>query len=237
MEFLVQKLDYELYQLLFIQKDLEIVKNVWQKVVKNKGFLNMAIKVEEKENGLSFLAPTIVFLILNNPSIISKDIYDTLIKTIFNNPNLTAGIVIDNQVVDYLALVLRNHDVTMTEKRKKVIFDRIEDNYGLFEQIPLVSYNPISSNGNVVLNYQNGDISISLSVDEYKAMYKNSNITIVNEERRKNAKDFRYQILSNPNFSNAEKEYVSSLIKTEVLILEQLEEKEKQKEYLRRVAI
>ena len=30
MEFLVQKLDYELYQLLFVQKDLETSKNVWQ---------------------------------------------------------------------------------------------------------------------------------------------------------------------------------------------------------------
>ena len=61
MEFLVQKLDYELYQLLFVQKDLETSKNVWQKVVNNTVFLNMAIKVEEKENGASFLAPTIVF--------------------------------------------------------------------------------------------------------------------------------------------------------------------------------
>ena len=32
MEFLVQKLDYELYQLLFVQKDLETSKNIWQKV-------------------------------------------------------------------------------------------------------------------------------------------------------------------------------------------------------------
>lgn len=237
MEFLVQKLDYELYQLLFIQKDLEIVKNVWQKVVKNKGFLKLAMRVEEKENGLSFLAPTIVFLMLNNPSIISKDIYDTLIKTIFNNPNLTTGIVIDKEVIDYLTIILRNHNVAITKKRKKAIFDRIENSYGLFEQIPLVGYNSISSNGDVVLNYQNGDISISLSIDEYESINNNSHITIINTPRIKDTKDFRYQILSNPNFSDTEKEYVSSLIKAETSMLEQLEEKENQKEYLRRVAI
>ena len=39
MEFLVQKLDYELYQLIFVQKDLEKVKNIWQKVINNEAFL------------------------------------------------------------------------------------------------------------------------------------------------------------------------------------------------------
>ena len=237
MEFLVQKLDYELYQLLFVQKDLETSKNVWQKVVNNTVFLNMAIKVEEKENGASFLAPTIVFLILNNPSIVSKDIYDALVKTIFNNPGLTTGIAVDNEVVDYMSLILRNNDATITDKGKRVIYDRIEANYGLYEQMPLVSYNTLSSNGDVVLNYQNGDFCVSLREDEYNSINNNLHYTIINEPRIKDARDFRYQILSNPSFSDTEKEYVSRLIRTDALMLEQLNASEQPNENIRRVAI
>ena len=235
MKFLVQKLDYELYQLIFVQKDLEKVKNIWQKVINNEAFLKLAIKVEE--NNTSFIAPTIVFLILNNPSIVSKDIYDALVKTIFNNPGLTTGIVVDNEVVDYMSLILRNNDATITDKGKRVIYDRIEANYGLYEQMPLVNYNAISSNGDVVLNYQNGDFCVSLREDEYNSINNNLHFNIINEPRIKDARDFRYQILSNPSFSDTEKEYVSRLIKTDALMLEQINASEQPNENIRRVAI
>lgn len=237
MEFLVQKLDYELYQLLFVQKDLETSKNVWQKVVNNPVFLNMAIRVVEKENGASFLAPTIVFLMLNNPSIVSKDIYDALVNTLFNNPDLTTGIVVDNEVLDYLSLVIRNNENIITERWKRVIFNRIQKSHGLYEQLSLVNYNAISSNGYVALNYQNGNFCVSLREDEYKSINNNSHFTIINEPRIKDARDFRYQILSNPSFSDTEKEYVSRLIKMDALMLEQLNKPEQANENIRRVAI
>ena len=234
MEFLVQKLDYELYQLIFVQKDLEKVKNIWQKVINNEAFLKLAIKVEE--NNTSFIAPTIVFLILNNPSIVSKDIYEEIIKTIFNNPNLAIGILIDEEVIDYFVAILKNSDIFISQKGKKIIFDRIKNNYGLYEQMPLVSYNTISSNGEILLNYQNGDFCVSLREDEYNSINNNSHFTIINEPRIKDARDFRYQILSNPSFSDTEKEYVSRLIKTDALLLEQLITKESNVN-IRRVAV
>ena len=177
------------------------------------------------------------FLILNNPSIVSKDIYDALVKTIFNNPGLTTGIAVDNEVVDYMSLILRNNDATITDKGKRVIYDRIEANYGLYEQMPLVNYNAISSNGDVVLNYQNGDFCVSLREDEYNSINNNLHFNIINEPRIKDARDFRYQILSNPSFSDTEKEYVSRLIKTDALMLEQINASEQPNENIRRVAI
>ena len=103
--------------------------------------------------------------------------------------------------------------------------------------MPLVSYNTLSSNGDVVLNYQNGDFCVSLREDEYNSINNNSHFNIINEPRIKDARDFRYQILSNPSFSDTEKEYVSRLIRTDALMLEQLNRLEQPKEHIRRVAI
>ena len=73
--------------------------------------------------------------------------------------------------------------------------------------------------------------------DEYKSINNNSHFTIINEPRIKDARDFRYQILNNPSFSDTEKEYVSRLIRTDALMLEQLNKPEQANENIRRVAI
>lgn len=210
MKLITSKLDYELYRNLFIKKDLEETKKLWDAICQNPVFLREAIRVQGKGN---FLAPTICFMILKFPKDVDDVIYQNLAATIINSSSVVSSLRVGKTLIDFLALIMGNKDLKLNDYQKKLIIDGVVRNYGMEEDRVEVSYDELLDFESLtVARFKNDALDISVSEYEKEVFDKDEVLIVQKSKRYKQALDYRREILDNGNFDEVTKDMVAKRI-------------------------
>lgn len=223
MKFLVQKLDYQLYSLIFKENHLDDAVEVWQNVVGNEAFLKRAMQIDELDNKKFFVAPTIVFLILNNPSLVSEDVYLGLIDIIFNNLDMVLNVSYNNFNFDYILMILRNNSLKLSAKNKQRLISHIFRLTNLNNDTDCILYGKLVSGGENVATFKNGKTAINLDEFECSFLSSNGQINIIKQKLLlSRLREYYYAIFSNPNFIDDEKEIILKKIQNIYMLISAL---------------
>ena len=224
MKFLVQKLDYELYNLIFKENNLDAAIDIWQSIVDNEAFLKAAMQIGELDNKKCFVAPTIVFLILNNPSLVKEDVYLSLIDIIFNNLDMVLNVSYNNFNFDYILMILRNNSLKLSAKNKQRLISHIFRLANLNNDTDCILYGKLVSGGENVATFKNGKTAINLDEFECRILSSNGQINIIKQKLLlSRLREYYYAIFSNPNFIDVEKEIILKKIQNIYLLANALE--------------
>ena len=203
MKLLTEKLDYQLYEEMFIKKDLDEVSKLWKAICENPVFLSEAIKLDNMANStvLSFRAPMICFMILHLPNSVPEYIYSNLVDLVIRREDIASFIDIHGISIDFMSLIL-NNNLNLNDYQKNKIMDLISNDYGVFASKLSVTYNELlAMESPVVARMHTKDLDVSVNEYEYEAFLSGEvkNVSVV--KRYKNSIDYRYFALKNSNFS------------------------------------
>lgn len=211
MKILTEKLDYQLYDLIFIKNDYESARKLWNSVCQNPVFLKEAIVPTKVDNSgiLSFRAPMITFMILRFPNLVQAEIYQAVADMVIKRRDIATTIAVAGKHFDFLTLVLKNSDWHLEKYQKDFIMQRVTNSFGVEEEKSIVSYNElIEMESPVVARMVVGDLDVRVTEYEWE-MFTNGEVKNVNRVRKyKDSQDYRDSIIANANFQESEKEYV-----------------------------
>lgn len=215
MKILTEKLDYDLFEKMFIEQDLEGAHALWQNVCKNSAFLREAMQIEDVKDGMcpTFRAPMICFMILKFPNSVTKELYEKLVDLVIRRRDVASSINIGDNYLDFLSMILMNSDVKLNDYQKSLIINLVQDNYGINEDKKAVSYDELLDiESPLVVKFSGNGLEISVSEYEYESLQKGEVKKARNIRRYKDGNDYRKKIVTNPNFSELEKKYVAERI-------------------------
>ena len=99
MKMLIEKLDYDLFDMMFRKHDFNSAHDLWSHIAKNSGVLTEAMCVDEIPNSMcpTFRAPMICFMMLKFPNSIPKGLYDKLVDKVIRRRDIaTIGLSISS---------------------------------------------------------------------------------------------------------------------------------------------
>ena len=107
MKMLIEKLDYDLFDMMFRKHDFNSAHDLWSHIAKNSGVLTEAMCVDEMPNSMcpTFRAPMICFMMLKFPNSIPKGLYDKLVDIVIRRRDIASSIVVGDNNLDFLSLV------------------------------------------------------------------------------------------------------------------------------------
>ncbi len=215
MKYLTEKVDYQLYESLFIDKDLEETKKLWVQICKNPVFLRESIEIDAIANSpiLSFRGPTICFMMLQYPESVPNEIYKKLVDLIIRRRDIVDNIWMYDNYISFLALLLENKDLKMTDYQRARIMDRVAGDFGFEENTTYVVYSDLlEMESPNVAHFAAGDLYISVSEYEYES-FLNGEVKKTGAARKyRDQGDYRIRIMGNNNFTDIEKRSVLELI-------------------------
>lgn len=215
MKKLIEKLDYQLFEAMFVKKDLEETEKLWQAIRCNPLFLNDGMEIEMMKNStvLSFRAPFICFMILRFPASVPKGIYEKLVDTVIRRKDVASSIFVAGTYLDFLTLILENPNLSLTEYQKNQIMHSIAYGYGIEENKLQVCYNELlDMESPVVAKFASDGLDVEVSEYEHE-MFLNGEVKNASSVRRyKSAIDYRNRIGNNSNFTDFERAMVNERI-------------------------
>ena len=125
MKVLTEKLDYQLYEEMFVNKDLSKVRELWKAICENPVFLREAMEIDKIANSsvLSFRAPMICFMMLRLPASVPEYFYSNLVDLVIRRQDVASSIDIHGTYIDFLSLVLGNCNLKLEDYQKDKIMD------------------------------------------------------------------------------------------------------------------
>ena len=176
MKRIVSKVDYELYQR--GQVDPRLALDLWFGICKNISFIESAIEIKQDNNGEKcFFAPAICHMILSNPWDVDKKLYDRLVLTLLNNPDLNKISVFGNMT--FLCLIIFNGAFGFDDWYLHLTSDGInKKTQEKHFEVKRVIYDEVLNDGNVSMSYKNNDLDISLSDSEIERFSKGDYISL-----------------------------------------------------------
>lgn len=238
MKFLVQKIDYQLYSLIFKENNLDAAHEVWQSILNNEAFLNIAIQFDEKGKSKYFVAPTIVFLILNNPNLLPVDIYLKLVDKIFNNIDIVLNFSYFDVTFDYILMILRNNSLKLNSKNKQKLLAYIYKILNVGGITESVQYNSISNGKDILATFNRGNTTINLDELEYDILTNQGHIDIVKQKILvSKLREYYFAIFNNPSFLEDEKDTILKRIQNIYLLVSALSNEDEVEVCTTRLAI
>lgn len=215
MKVLTEKLDYQLYEEMFVNKDLSKVRELWKAICKNPVFLSEAMEIDKIANSsvLSFRAPMICFMMLRLPASVPEYFYSNLVDLVIRRQDVASSIDIHGTYIDFLSLVLGNCNLKLEDYQKDKIMDLISSNYGFEENKLSVNYTELlAMESPVVARLHAKDLDVSVSEYEYEAFF-NGEVKSADVTRRyKTASDYRTNALKNTSFSEFDRDMILTRI-------------------------
>lgn len=212
MKKIISKVDYELYKDEFLNgKGSE---ELWSQIKNDRFFLNGAIKLVEHDGIKCFVAPMIVVSMLKNIQDLPQDILDKLINTIISNRDLVDGLWINDSIIDYLGLVLKDDSIKLDSFKKKLILNRVLNSYGPLQTKKVVSYDTlVDTFKEEVASYKSKGLEVTIDKSEAMFFKDGSNLIVSKKDVLNDIKDYREEILENGNFTYLEKDMVLNHLK------------------------
>ena len=211
MRTITEKMDYDLFKTLFLERDFSKIQILWSNICKNPGFLREGMVIDEVKRGMcpTFRAPMICFLMLKYPELVPNDLYEKLVDTIIRRKDIASSIYVGGTYLDFLSLLLVNPNCKLRDYQKTMILEMIRDNYGIEEEKRYVSYDELlDMESPMVSKLVTGDLEVTVSEYEYEA-FKNGEVKHPNVTKKyKDKFNYRVNVLANPNFSEIEKTFV-----------------------------
>lgn len=215
MKMLIEKLDYDLFDMMFRKHDFNSAHDLWSHIAKNSGVLTEAMCVDEMPNSMcpTFRAPMICFMMLKFPNSIPKGLYDKLVDRVIRRRDIASSIVVGDNNLDFLSLVLMNDKNILNNYQKEQIISLVRDNYGLEEEKRFVSYDELlEMESPMVARLRADGLDICVSEYEYE-LFKDGEVKKAQVTRGyKTSNDYRKKIVTNGNFSKWERDYVAQKI-------------------------
>lgn len=217
---IIAKVDYMLYEEMFFYKDLDAVVSLWEKVINNQVFLNSALEiVTTKTSGKHFLSPMICLMILKYPELVPESIYDKLVRLVLQNPDVTSSIAIDeSRKIDYLSLILKNPEVKLSDFETANIIKRVIQEYGIIENKKVAYYTILEDIVSpTIATYKSDTLEVKVSEYEFGAIESKNLLSLRDIQGFKSISDYRSAILTNSNFTEAQKrDVLNQMINDEV---------------------
>ena len=130
----INKLDDELYQVRYHQKDFSKRQELWDTIKKNKKLLELSTRITKDKFGErdTFLSTAIVECILIDYENVDKELYQSLVDKIYSNTEL-ARIVLDgasNGGYSFLLYTLFNDSLELTDEQKAFVLEEAMNKVG-----------------------------------------------------------------------------------------------------------
>ena len=172
MKRLVSKLDYEIQRL--GKYNINYATEFWN-LIKEKNFILQEAVNEVTLEGetVSFHAPTLCHMILENPNDVEENLYNNLVCQIVKNSDLNRLTVFNNK--SFLYLILSNKSLVLDEYLVNFILKELNNRLANC-WINLIQYKKISKDMKKVLNYNDGEINISLGEKELNLFEENKQL-------------------------------------------------------------
>lgn len=224
MKVLTEKLDYQLYEEMFVNKDLSKVRELWKAICENPVFLSEAMEIDKIANSsvLSFRAPMICFMMLRLPASVPEYFYSNLVDLVIRRQDVASSIDIHGTYIDFLSLILDNGNLKLEDYQKDKIMTLISSNYGVEENKLSVNYTELlAMESPVVARIHAKDLDVSVNEYEYEAFFngevKNAGVV----RRYKTASDYRIFALKNISFSEIDRDLILARLNQDELEFQQ----------------
>lgn len=215
MKILTEKLDYDLFDMMFRKHDSNSVHDLWEQIINNPGILKEAMQIDEIKNSMcpTFRAPMICFMMLKFPNSVPADLYDKLVDMVIRRRDIATSIMIGDSHLDFLSLVLMNNENKLDDYQRNLIINLVRDNYGLEEEKRFVSYDELlEMESPTVARLSANGLDISVSEYEYE-LFQAGEVKKAHVTRGyKTGNDYRKELVNNASFSDWERDYVAQKV-------------------------